>query len=336
VTQEWQGGKIVRGDDGVFRASFDPGNLYSDWLSKWCDPSHYSHAGRYPYPPSYARQAAEAEAEETVQEGNEEDEHEDGSDDSDDGATAAGSEEDDGGDDDSAKPVDGSDSGEAAAAEAAEEDTMEHDPEMQAAENGNNNDNEAGAGMLCDHQLKKVAFDATVTEAIVSNHIDIAETDALPEPEVKPEPAAAATALGRDAPGMECHHHYHHNGAQGALQPVVLPCCAIDDGQGQEKQEEEGDMEHGCDRQEQQKGDTDAPLTSPSSLPVGPLQPLRSLLNRDNCPAAAAAEDDVGSCSSACPAANGCSSGAVDGSSKSGVDDGDERTSANANAAAPA
>ena len=50
VTAEWQGGKIVRGDDGVFRASFDPGNLYSDWLSKWCDPSHYSHAGRYPYP----------------------------------------------------------------------------------------------------------------------------------------------------------------------------------------------------------------------------------------------------------------------------------------------
>eukprot|EP01043_Picozoa_sp_COSAG02_P048934 COSAG02_NODE_4863_length_4889_cov_1.815240_3_plen_271_part_00 len=50
VTAEWQGGKIVRGDDGVFRASFDPGNLYTDWLSKWCDPSHYSHAGRYPYP----------------------------------------------------------------------------------------------------------------------------------------------------------------------------------------------------------------------------------------------------------------------------------------------
>ena len=50
VTAEWQGGKIVRGDDGVFRASFDPGNLYSDWLSKWCDPSHYSHAGRYPFP----------------------------------------------------------------------------------------------------------------------------------------------------------------------------------------------------------------------------------------------------------------------------------------------
>eukprot|EP01046_Picozoa_sp_COSAG06_P012719 COSAG06_NODE_756_length_12531_cov_76.395592_5_plen_330_part_00 len=329
MTQEWQGGKIVRGDDGVFRASFDPGNLYSDWLSKWCDPSHYSHAGRYPYPPSYARQAAEAEAEETVQEANEDNEHSDDSDDSDDGATAAGSEEADGGDDDSAKPVDGSDSGEAAAAaEAAGEDTMEHDPKMQAAENGNNNDSEAGAGagMLCDHQLKKVAFDATVTEVIVSNSIDIAETDALPEPEVKPEPAAAATALGRDAPGMECHHD--HNGAQGASQPV-------DDGQGQEKQEEEGDMEHGCDRQEQQKGDTDAPLTSPSSLPVGPLQPLRSLLNRDNCPAAAAAaaaEDDVGSCSSTCPAANG----AVDGSSKSGVDDGDERTSANANAAAPA
>jgi hypothetical protein len=50
VTAEWRGGKIVRGDDGVFRACFDPGNLYADWLSKWCDPTHYSHAGRYPYP----------------------------------------------------------------------------------------------------------------------------------------------------------------------------------------------------------------------------------------------------------------------------------------------
>lgn len=56
VTAEWRGGKIVRGDDGVFRACFDPGNLYADWLSKWCDPTHYSHAGRYPYPKPTVRQ----------------------------------------------------------------------------------------------------------------------------------------------------------------------------------------------------------------------------------------------------------------------------------------
>ena len=47
LTLEWASGKIVRGDDGVFRASFDPGNDYADWLSKWLDPTHYSHGGRY-------------------------------------------------------------------------------------------------------------------------------------------------------------------------------------------------------------------------------------------------------------------------------------------------
>ena len=32
---------------GVFRASFDPGNMYADWMRKWLDPTHYSHGGRY-------------------------------------------------------------------------------------------------------------------------------------------------------------------------------------------------------------------------------------------------------------------------------------------------
>ena len=46
INEEWKGGKILRGDDGVFRACFDPGSVYRDWLAKWLDPAHYSHGGR--------------------------------------------------------------------------------------------------------------------------------------------------------------------------------------------------------------------------------------------------------------------------------------------------
>ena len=66
IHEEWRA-VIVRGDDGVFYACFDPGSEYrgtrlmcnilseylcaltlfcADWLKKWLHPSHYSHGGR--------------------------------------------------------------------------------------------------------------------------------------------------------------------------------------------------------------------------------------------------------------------------------------------------
>lgn len=45
VHREWLGGKIVRIHDGSFRAAFDPGDDFADWMKQWMDPQHYSHAG---------------------------------------------------------------------------------------------------------------------------------------------------------------------------------------------------------------------------------------------------------------------------------------------------